>query len=170
LNAACPLIVGEYGAGDPFASILNAARTKKVSTVAWLWKSSDSDNEALLRSDGITPNDVSNNSLGSGVRAFCLEQRNGATGPAAPTGLGATAQSSTRINLAWTDNATNESGYTVERSTNGGGWVPIVNLAAGTTSYSNTGLTSGTTYSYRVIAYTPTGGSGYSNTASAATP
>jgi hypothetical protein len=170
LNAGCPLIVGEYGAGDPFANILSAARNKKVSTVAWLWKSSNSDNEALLRADGITPNDVSNNSLGSGVRAFCLEQRNGATGPAGPTGLSATPQSSTRINLAWSDNATGESGYTVERSTDGSTFVPIANLSANTTSYSNTGLTSGTTYYYRVIAYTPTGGSGYSNTASATTP
>ncbi|MCU0772850.1 MAG: Ig-like domain-containing protein, partial [Verrucomicrobia bacterium] len=169
LNAGCPLLIGEYGAGDPFANILSAARNKKVSTVAWLWKSSDSDNEALLRANGITPNDVSNNSLGSGVRAFCLEQRNGATGPAAPTGLGATAASSTRINLAWTDNATNESGYTVERSTDGVAFVPIVNLSANTTSYANTGLTSATLYYYRVIAYTPTGGSAYSNIASATT-
>src|SRR5438093_282810 len=36
---------------------------------------------------------------------------------AAPTGLTATAVSSTQINLAWTDNAGNETSYVVERST-----------------------------------------------------
>jgi titin len=123
----------------------------------------------LLRADGITPNDVSNNSLGSGVRSFCLEQRNGTSGPAAPSNLTASAVSSSRINLAWADNATNESGYTVERSTDGVNFVPIANLSANATSYANTGLTSGTLYYYRVIAYTPTGGSPYSNTASATT-
>jgi mannan endo-1,4-beta-mannosidase len=169
LNAGCPLLIGEYGAGDPFANILNAARTKKVSSVAWLWKASNTDTEALLRADGITPNDVSNNSLGSGVRSFCLEQRNGASGPAAPSNLTASAVSSSRINLAWADNATNESGYTVERSTDGVNFVPIANLSANATSYANTGLTSTTGYYYRVIAYTPTGGSPYSNTASATT-
>ena len=41
------------------------------------------------------------------------------TVPAAPSGLVASAVSSSAIDLAWTDNASNESGYTVERSPNG---------------------------------------------------
>ena len=35
--------------------------------------------------------------------------------PATPTSLVATAQFDTIINLSWTDNATNETGYAVER-------------------------------------------------------
>src|SRR4029077_19099293 len=38
--------------------------------------------------------------------------------PAAPSGLTATAVSSSQINLNWTDNSTNETGFKVERSVN----------------------------------------------------
>jgi hypothetical protein len=41
--------------------------------------------------------------------------------PADPSALSATPVSPTRIDLAWTDNATNEAGYEVERSTTGMG-------------------------------------------------
>src|SRR5207248_10789906 len=37
-----------------------------------------------------------------------------------PTGLSATAASSNQVNLGWTDNATNETNYLVQRSTDGG--------------------------------------------------
>jgi parallel beta-helix repeat protein len=74
--------------------------------------------------------------------------------PAGPTGLGATAASASQINLAWTDNATDETAYRIERSPDGStSWSEIVALAANSTSYSNTGLTCGTTYYYRVRAY-----------------
>ena len=39
----------------------------------------------------------------------------GRTAPAAPTNLTATAVSSTQINLAWTDNASNETGFAIEQ-------------------------------------------------------
>ena len=39
------------------------------------------------------------------------------TAPAAPTSVSATAVSSSQINLTWTDNASNESGFQIERST-----------------------------------------------------
>ena len=78
--------------------------------------------------------------------------------------------SSTQINLAWTDNANSESGYYVERSVSGGGWTPIATLAANANSYANTGLTSGTTYGYRVRAYNAFGSSAYSNEPTATTP
>jgi len=41
--------------------------------------------------------------------------------PAAPTNLTATAVSSRQINLAWTDNATDETGFQVERATRASG-------------------------------------------------
>jgi len=78
----------------------------------------------------------------------------GACPPAAPTGLNATAVSTSQIDLSWTDNATDETAYRVERSPNGStGWSEIANLAANSTSYSNTGLACGITFYYRVRAY-----------------
>jgi hypothetical protein len=89
---------------------------------------------------------------------------------AAPTGLTATAVSSSRINLAWTDNANNEAGFALERSTNGVNFVVIAFLGANTTSHANFSLTTGTTYHYRVRAYDGPNYSGYSNVAAATTP
>ena len=90
--------------------------------------------------------------------------------PAAPTGLSATAASSSQINLRWTDASSNETGFIVERSSSSAGtYTAIATLAAGVTTYNNTGLTASTTYYYRVCATGAAGNSGYSNTASAAT-
>jgi hypothetical protein len=88
--------------------------------------------------------------------------------PAAPTSLTATSTSTTQINLAWTDNATNETGYVVDRATSPGSgfWSQIATLSAGANSYSNTGLTESTQYEYRVYATNAAGNSSYSNTAS----
>ena len=88
-------------------------------------------------------------------------------GPGAPSNLTATAASSSRIDVAWTDNAANESGFKVERSTDGVNFTQIAILPANTNAYASTGLTPDTTYTYRVRAYDGTNNSGYSNTASA---
>jgi hypothetical protein len=92
--------------------------------------------------------------------------------PAAPTNLTATAVSSSQINLAWTDNANNETGFKIERCQNAGcsNFAQIATVGANVTTYSNTGLTASTSYSYRVRATNLGGDSAYSNTASATTP
>ncbi|HMN11822.1 MAG TPA: putative glycoside hydrolase [Bellilinea sp.] len=84
--------------------------------------------------------------------------------PAAPTGLSATASGTDQVDLAWTDNATNETGFTIERSTDGATWAQIAVTAADAESYSDTGLASNTTYYYRVRAVNASGYSAYSNT------
>jgi PKD repeat protein len=89
--------------------------------------------------------------------------------PNAPSGLSATAVSSSQINLAWTDNASNESGFKIERSTDNSNWSQIATTSANVTSYNNTGLNANTTYYYRVRAYNADGDSAYSNTANATT-
>src|SRR5204862_263239 len=51
--------------------------------------------------------------------------------PAAPSGLSATAISTSAINLAWTDNSSNEGNFIVARSTtSGSGYVDIATVAA----------------------------------------
>jgi hypothetical protein len=94
------------------------------------------------------------------------------TVPAAPSGLTATAASSTRIDLAWTDNSANEDGFKIERCKGStcSNFAQIATVAANATTFSNTGLSKNTTYRYRVLAYNAGGASAYSNVASATTP
>ena len=87
------------------------------------------------------------------------------TPPSTPAGLTATAVSSSQINLSWTASTDNVgvTGYQIYR----GG--TLLTTVAGT-SYSNTGLSPSTSYSYYVRAADAAGNfSGNSNTASATT-
>ena len=93
----------------------------------------------------------------------------GGTVPNAPSNLTATAVSSSQINLAWTDNSSDETGFKIERSNNGTNFTQIDIVGANVSSYSNTGLAASTTYYYRVCAYNASGNSGYTNVASATT-
>jgi len=99
----------------------------------------------------------------------------GPTVPQAPTGLTANTISSSQINLSWTAPSNNGgsaiTGYKIAQSTNGGStWSTLVaNTGASSTTYSNTGLTAGTTYTYRVSAINSVGTSTPSVTASATT-
>jgi len=88
------------------------------------------------------------------------------TPPSVPTGLTASAVSSSQINLSWTASSDNVgvSGYRVYR--NG---TQIATTSA--TSYASTGLSPSTTYSYAVAAFDAAGNlSARSGTASATTP
>ena len=87
--------------------------------------------------------------------------------PAAPTNLTAVAQSSTSAVLNWTDNASNETSYIVERRSGGGSFTEVAALGANTTTATATGLTAGVTYTFRVKARNAAGDSTPSNEASA---
>ncbi len=81
--------------------------------------------------------------------------------PAAPSGLTATAVSSTEIDLSWNDNSDNEDGFKIERSETGGGgsYTEIATVGANFEAYPDTGLSPDTTYYYRVRAYNAAGDS-----------
>jgi hypothetical protein len=88
----------------------------------------------------------------------------------APTNLVATANGSTQIDLTWTDNASAEGGYKIERaSASTGPWTQIGTAAANSTSASATGLTATTQYWFRVRAYNGSRNGAYSSVANATT-
>jgi lysophospholipase L1-like esterase len=85
--------------------------------------------------------------------------------PAAPSGLSLTVASPSRINLTWTDNATNETVHRIRRRpVSGGAWEEIAVLPANTTSHAVTGLKNGIdSYAFTVIASNTAGNSAWSN-------
>jgi len=86
-----------------------------------------------------------------------------------PTGLTATGISTTQITLSWTDNSQTEDGYAIERKETSG-FVQIATVGPNTATFSQSGLTSNTSYTYRVRAFNAAAGNSlYSNEASANT-
>jgi len=87
--------------------------------------------------------------------------------PAAPTNLTATVQTGPRVSLTWRDNATNESGFIVQRSTDGVTFATIGTAPArnntGNITWLDSTPTIGATYVYRVIARNVAGDSAPSN-------
>jgi hypothetical protein len=88
--------------------------------------------------------------------------------PAAPSGLDATAVSSSQIDLGWQDYSSDEYGFRVERSLDGTSYVLVGTVGADVTSFADVGMAANTTHYYRVSAYNGAGASGYTS-ASAAT-
>jgi hypothetical protein len=110
----------------------------------------------------------------SGIRALYPPTASSSSGqvPATPSVLVASANPSaptSSVALSWADNANNETGYAVERSTDGRSFTQIAQAGANTGAWTDTGLNSGTTYYYRVRAFNGSGNSAYSNVASAQT-
>ncbi|MFN8487966.1 MAG: Calx-beta domain-containing protein [Caldilineaceae bacterium] len=72
----------------------------------------------------------------------------------APTNLAAAAAHSTAISLRWNDNASNETGFKIERclGLNCTNFAQVFTTAANTTFWQNTGLAPSTIYCYRVFA------------------
>ena len=92
-----------------------------------------------------------------------------ATVPPAPTGLSATGGPAS-VGLAWTDPATNESGFRLERRSGAAAaWEPCATLGPNATTYTDYTVAAGATYHYRVFALNAVGTSVQpSNEASAA--
>lgn len=99
----------------------------------------------------------------------------GTTGVAAPTGLTGSAvrknaQTAT-VTLTWTDNAANETGFVIQRAENPVFTQNAVNatVAANVTTFKQD-VARGKTYYYRVLAFSGTVQSGWSNIATVTTP
>jgi titin len=90
--------------------------------------------------------------------------------PMAPTNLHLVSATTSSIAIAWTDNASNESGFYVESSPNGTtSWSRISTLGVNVTTYTQLRLRRNVTVWYRVRAYNASGASTYSNVISTKT-
>ena len=86
--------------------------------------------------------------------------------PRTPTQLYPTLITSTRIDLAWLDNANNEDGYKVLRKTGADGLYAVVaTLPPSSTTYQDLGLSPSTAYEYHVQAYNAGGFSDFTGMA-----
>jgi uncharacterized protein (TIGR02145 family) len=84
--------------------------------------------------------------------------------PISPSNLTGVVVSSTQINLSWTDNSTNETGFKIERKTGSGTYNVVGTTATDITIFNDFGLTPGTTYTFRVYSNNAVGNSlTYSN-------
>ena len=76
-----------------------------------------------------------------------------------------------QFHLRWVDASKNEDGFKVERSTSvNGSFAQIGQTGANVTMYTDSNLTSGATYCYRVLSYNAGGNSSFSNAACATIP
>jgi fibronectin type 3 domain-containing protein len=91
--------------------------------------------------------------------------------PNAPSNLAAVIGGGGSVDLSWTDNSGNETGFRIERSTDGGATFPVTaTVGANVNTYSDTTVAPSTTYTYRVIAFNIAGDSLPSNIVTITTP
>ncbi|UII34887.1 hypothetical protein LVD17_13830 [Fulvivirga ulvae] len=83
--------------------------------------------------------------------------------PNAPTALQSTTVTSNSAGLQWADNASDETGFIIERQSGTGTYEQVANLPSNTTSYTDGTVAGAVSYTYRVYAYNPGGNSSYSN-------
>lgn len=84
--------------------------------------------------------------------------------PCAASNLNTSNISASQIDLSWNDNSGNETGFKIDRKTGSeGAYSLLITKSAGATGHSDSGLTDGTTYYYRVYPYNDDGSSSYSN-------
>ena len=84
--------------------------------------------------------------------------------PVPPSNLTGSVVSSSQINLSWTDNSTNETGFKIERKTGTGTYAIVGTTATNVSAFNDTGLAPSTAYNYRVYSYNSAGNSlTYSN-------
>jgi beta-lactamase superfamily II metal-dependent hydrolase/transcriptional regulator CtsR len=176
LDVVSPDYVTFSLAAENGKGLVNTQTLELLSNQGKAWYRTDQNGSITFRSPGtpgggftVTVNRGTTNMSGPHDEESTSRQCRWTLGPAAPSGLTATAVSTSRIDLGWSDNSTDEDGFRIERRSGGGSFAEIATVAAGVTSFSSTGLAASTLYEYRVRAYSAAGASAFSNTASATT-
>lgn len=90
--------------------------------------------------------------------------------PDAPSNLTAAALSATSVQLTWVNNATNQAGFKIERSTDGTNFTQIALAGASALNYVDTTANPSTTYTYRIRATNVIGDSAYAGPVNITTP
>ncbi|MBC8465625.1 fibronectin type III domain-containing protein, partial [bacterium] len=91
--------------------------------------------------------------------------------PNAPSSLQANAPDHHQVDLNWTDNSDNESGFDIERlDPENPNWIPLIRLDDDITRYTDENVEPRLRYDYRVRAFNDIGVSGWSNVALALVP
>jgi hypothetical protein len=91
--------------------------------------------------------------------------------PATPSNLSATAVAKNQVNLSWTESSTIVTGFNIQRSSNGGkSWTQVAQVAGTVTTYSDTTVSKGKTYEYRMNAYNSAGTSSWTAPVTVTTP
>ncbi len=183
-NLAAP---SDLGATDISSSQINLNWTNNSTTAAGvdIDRSTDGSSWAQITTVSASTTAYSDTGLATGTYYYEVQAFNTAAGVsafsnvasattgglAAPSGLTATAASTSQINLAWTDNDGGAAtAYNIDRSTTStGGFTQIATVGAGVAAYTNTGLTDGVKYYYEVDAVNAVTVSSFSNIANAIT-
>ena len=169
-NAGSAIYPYAYGYQDPFRSFRTVMayncdggcqRVDHFSNPAILL------NGQPTGADGLSDNARTLNNTAATVAAF--REQVAQQPPSAPSALTATAAGYSAIALEWSDTASDESGFHLERSEDGAAFAQVASLPPNTAIYQDDNLIADTLYAYRVRAWNSAGSSDYSDVALVAT-
>jgi hypothetical protein len=110
------------------------------------------------------------NDTATTVAGYMVSSTSTATAPTGPSGLAFSGVAYNSVGLSWADNATNESGFKIERSLDGVTFAEIGSAGTDARSFTDMSVSRLTRYFYRVRAFNSSGASGYSNVVNTTTP
>jgi titin len=99
----------------------------------------------------------------AGASAYSNKVSVALTVPAAPTQLTAAVARNGQVTLNWQDHSNNETGFQIERSSDGNVFTAIATVAINIKKYKDVTAAAGQTYFYRVTAKNNVGLSNYTN-------